>query len=80
VTVQAGHTVTLDLDVAGATNLTIAGTLSFSRAASSALTLAGGDIIVNAGGTLDMGTASAPLSASSATLILAYGRLSDNTA
>jgi len=51
-----------------------AGTLAFSRVVTSTITMVGGNITVNAGGTLDMGTASTPLSASSATLILAYGQ------
>src|SRR6185436_11055439 len=47
--------------------------LRASRVASSTFTLVGGNLTVATGGTLDLGNASTPLSASSATLILAYG-------
>ena len=73
VTIAAGTTVTLDISSATASSTTINGDLQFSRTASSTFTIVGGSVSVNAGGTLDMGTAASPINASSATLILAYG-------
>ena len=74
VNVVVGTTVTLDIPTAVASTTTISGQLSFSRVASSTLTIVGGNVNVNAGGTLDMGTTASPINASSATLILAYGQ------
>ena len=38
----------------------------------------GGNLNVNAGGTLDLGTQTSPINVSSATLILAYGQAGEN--
>ena len=73
VVIAAGTTVMVDISSATASSTTINGDLQFSRTNSSTFTVIGGSVSVNAGGTLDMGTASSPLSISSATLILAYG-------
>ncbi len=48
-------------------------TLSFSRVIPSTLTLVGGNVNVNPGGTLDMGTSGSPIAAVNATLILSSG-------
>ncbi|MBI4056033.1 MAG: Ig-like domain-containing protein [Elusimicrobia bacterium] len=74
VTIQSGHTVTIDIQTASARSLIINGTLSSSRVASSSLTMVGGDITVNSGGTLDMGTQGSPIPSNvQAYLVLAYG-------
>lgn len=76
VTISVSNTVTIDTGTAIASTTTINGTLSFSRVVNSTLTLVGGNIAVNSGGTLDMGTAGSPVpQSSSATLVLAYGTL-----
>ena len=66
----------VNLDVAAATARSIAlyGTLYFSRTSSSTLTMTGGDITVQNGGVLDMGTSVSSITAScKATLVLARG-------
>ena len=73
VVIASGTTVTLDSGLATASTTTINGYLQASRVANSTLTVVGGNIYVNSGGTLDMGTSASPINASSATLILAYG-------
>jgi hypothetical protein len=74
VTIAAAHTVTIDTPVATSSGTTINGILTFSRVTSSTLTIVSGDLTVASGGWLDMGTEANPIpSASSATLILAYG-------
>lgn len=73
VVIRAGDTVTVDLSSATASTMTVNGTLSFSRTVSSTMTIVGGNVTVSAGGWLDMGSPSVPISQSSATLILAYG-------
>ena len=74
VTILAGHTVTVDISTATASITTINGTLTFDRVLSSTLTMVGGDMNVNAGGTLDMGTEASPIPAGVfAHLVLAYG-------
>ncbi|MBI4056003.1 MAG: right-handed parallel beta-helix repeat-containing protein [Elusimicrobia bacterium] len=74
VTINSGHVVTVDTLNATASTTTINGTLSFSRVVSSSLTLVGGDISVNGGGTLDMGTEAEPIPGGvNATLVLALG-------
>jgi len=73
VNIVTATTVTVDTSAMASTT-TITGQLSFSRIVNSTFTLVGGNLNVNAGGTLDLGTASSPLTASSATLILAYGQ------
>jgi len=73
VTVAAGHTVTLNTyAAAGAT--AINGTLAYSRASSATFTLTGGNLTVNPGGTLDLGTEASPIpEAVKATLLLSSG-------
>lgn len=74
VLISAGHVVTVDITTATASTTTINGTLSFSRVVHSSLTLVGGNIEVNPGGLLDMGTAASPIQAGvNAHLVLAYG-------
>ena len=73
VNIVVGTTVTVDTGGSIASTTTIIGQLSFSRVANSSLTIVGGNVNVNPGGTLDMGTQSSPINASSATLVLAYG-------
>ncbi len=75
VTIVAGSTVTVDTTVAVSSAMAVNGTLKFSRVTSSTLTMVGGDLNVNPGGTLDMGTSSTDAIPSSvkATLLLAYG-------
>ena len=68
----AGTTVTVDAGWLASTT-TITGQLSFSRVTNSTMTMVGGNVNVNAGGTLDMGSSNVPINVSSATLILAYG-------
>ena len=74
VIISSWTTVTVDISTATASTTTIYGDLQFSRTNSSTFTVVGGSVSVNAGGTLDMGTAASPINASSATLILAYGQ------
>ncbi|MBI4056524.1 MAG: right-handed parallel beta-helix repeat-containing protein, partial [Elusimicrobia bacterium] len=74
VLIQAGHTITLDTTTATAGRTTLQGTLSFSRISDSRFAMVRGDLIVNPGGVLDMGTELAPISPSlKATLILSSG-------
>ncbi|MBI4425856.1 MAG: right-handed parallel beta-helix repeat-containing protein, partial [Elusimicrobia bacterium] len=74
VTIQAGHTVTVDTPEATASTTAVSGTLAFSRVSGSTFTLAGGNLTVDSGGTLDLGTESSPIPAGvKANLILAYG-------
>jgi hypothetical protein len=77
VTIQPGHTVTVDTTTAQSSALTINGTLSFSRIVSSELTISNGDVTVNPSsppGTLDMGTPASPIPAGvTAVLTLAKG-------
>src|SRR5262249_3010007 len=60
VSIGAGTTVTLDISNATASTTTINGTLSASRVAGSTLTLVAGNLTVNSGGTLDLGTSASP--------------------
>ncbi|MFH2203946.1 MAG: right-handed parallel beta-helix repeat-containing protein [Elusimicrobiota bacterium] len=73
VTIAGGHTVVVDTQSAVASTTTIEGTLKFSRVTHSTLTIVGGDITVEPGGHLDMGTGDDSIDASSASLVLAYG-------
>lgn len=74
VTLQAGHTITVDTTSATCSTLTVRGTLIFSRATHGTLTMVGGNLLVVAGGKLDMGTAASPIPSSvRAHLVLAYG-------
>ncbi|MFH1724222.1 MAG: NosD domain-containing protein, partial [Elusimicrobiota bacterium] len=75
VRIEAGHTVIVDITTATASTTTVHGTLSFSRVAHSSLTLVQGDITVEPGGRLDLGTEASPIPAgTTAHLVLAYGR------
>ncbi|MFH1724028.1 MAG: G8 domain-containing protein, partial [Elusimicrobiota bacterium] len=75
VTITAGHTVSVDITTATASTTTINGTLSFSRVAHGSLTIVGGDVTVEPGGHLDLGTEASPIPAgTTAHLVLAYGR------
>lgn len=74
VTINAGHSITVDSANATASTTTLSGTLAFSTVQSSTLTLAGGDLTVAPGGTLAIGTAASPIPAAyKATLILSSG-------
>ncbi|MFH1725254.1 MAG: fibronectin type III domain-containing protein, partial [Elusimicrobiota bacterium] len=74
-TVSAGHTVTVDRTDAIAAMTTVRGTLSFSRVAHSSLTIVGGDVTVEPGGHLDLGTEASPIPAGvRAHLVLALGQ------
>ena len=73
VVIPVGSTVTVDDSDDTASTITITGRLTFSRVSNSTLTIVGGNAYVNSGGTLDMGSSSLPINASSATLILASG-------
>jgi len=55
------HIVTIDISTATASTTTINGTLKFNRSGDNEFTLIAGSISVNAGGTLDMGTAASPI-------------------
>ena len=73
VTVNAGHTVTVDVTDAQASTFTVKGTMSFSRAANSRFTVVLGSMTVNAGGTLDMGNQASPIpQGTTAQLVLAF--------
>ncbi|MBI4056007.1 MAG: right-handed parallel beta-helix repeat-containing protein, partial [Elusimicrobia bacterium] len=72
VTISAGHTVTLNDVSAVARGVTVFGTLRAGREENSQLTLNGGDMVVNPGGWLDMGTEGSPI-ATGAALVLAQG-------
>src|SRR5205807_6459538 len=75
VTIQSPHVVTVDISSATASTTTINGTLQFSSVTNSTLTIVGGNVNVNAGGTLTLGTAASPIPAgTTAYLILAYGQ------
>lgn len=74
VLVSAGSTVTLDVPLAQARSAALDGELSFARSASSSFMLSGGSLMVNSGGTLDMGTEASPIPpAVTATLVLSSG-------
>ncbi len=74
VTISTGHTVTLDVTTATAGGILIHGTLTFSPVKNSSLTVVQGDVIVNPGGSLLIGTADRPIQKTTfAHLILAYG-------
>ncbi len=74
VNILSGHTVTLDTTTAVSSGTTVNGTLSFSRVSNSSLTLSRGDLTVNAGGTLDMGSDASPIPTGiTASLILSSG-------
>ena len=69
----SGTTVTLDTNAVAST-VTITGQLSASRVVSSTLTQTGGNLYVNAGGTLDLGTSVSPIPSSlTSTLNLSLG-------
>ena len=74
VVIAAGTNVTLDISSATASTTTINGTLYFTRIANSSFTVVGGSVSVNAGGTLDMGSSGNPINASTAVLVLAFGK------
>lgn len=60
VTVRNGHTVTVNTPSAAARSVAVnVGTLKFSTATASALSLAAGDVVINNGGTLSLGTPAA---------------------
>lgn len=73
VTVRNGHTVTVNTSSAAARSVAVnVGTLKFSTSTASALSLAVGDVVINNGGTLSLGTPAAPIGAAvTATLVLA---------
>ena len=72
--VISGTTVTLDINTAVASTITITGQLSFKRSGDNELTQTGGNLYVNAGGTLDMGTSGSPItSGTTAYLALSSG-------
>ncbi len=76
VDIRPGDTITIDTLNATSSELdiTINGVLKFSTSVPSALTIVDGDLNVNTGGTLQMGTQADPIpSGITATLILAYG-------
>ena len=74
VIIAGGNTVTVDISTAIASTTTINGTLTFSTVVGSTLTIAGGNITVNSGGSLIMGsTTTPPSSAISMNLYLAAG-------
>lgn len=74
VTIAAGHAVTVDITTATASTTSVQGTLLFSRVVNSSLTIAGGDLAVQPGGTLDIGTEASPIpSGVWAHLVLASG-------
>ncbi|MBI4052399.1 MAG: right-handed parallel beta-helix repeat-containing protein, partial [Elusimicrobia bacterium] len=74
VTIQTGHKVRVDVTNAAASTTTVLGTLEFSRTSYNTLTLSGGNLDVQPGGILDMGTeASSIPSTVKATLVLASG-------
>ena len=72
--VISGTTVTLDINNAVASTITITGQLSFKRSGDNELTQVGGNLYVNAGGTLDMGTQASPITlGTTAYLVLSSG-------
>jgi hypothetical protein len=74
VNIAAGHTVNIATTTAQASTTTIAGILSFDRTVHSSFTLISGDLVVVAGGQLDMGTPASPiLEGTTAHLVLAAG-------
>ncbi|MEK7746209.1 MAG: G8 domain-containing protein, partial [Elusimicrobiota bacterium] len=74
VDIATGTVVTVDGFYATASTIQIYGTLSFSRVSNSSLTLVAGDLVVNPGGHLDMGTEASPIpTAVNSHLILSSG-------
>ena len=74
VVIGAGTKVWVDISTATASTTTINGDLYFSRGQSSTMTVVGGNVYVNAGGTLDLGTAADPIPSGSVTRVtLALG-------
>ena len=72
--VISGTTVALDINNAIASTITITGQLSFKRSGDNELMQTGGNLYVNVGGTLDMGTSGSPiLQGTTAYLILSSG-------
>lgn len=69
VNISPNDVVTVDISSAVASTTTVLGRLSFSRVVPSTLTIVTGDLSVNGGGILDMGTGASPI-LSSATLVL----------
>ena len=61
VVIGAGTKVWVDISTATASTTTINGDLYFSRSQSSTMTVVGGNVYVQPGGTLDMGTAADPI-------------------
>ena len=75
VTIGSGHTVTVDTLAATASTTTVQGTLKFSRVGQSSFTVVQGDLTVEAGGHLDMGTEADPIpTGTTAHLVLALGQ------
>ena len=73
VNIVVGTTVTVDTSAMASTT-TITGNLVFSRTVNSTMTIVGGNVNVNAGGTLDLGTSGSPIPSSlTSTLILSSG-------
>lgn len=74
VTIRSGDTITLDITTAAASTTTVNGSLIFSLVSDSSLTLSGGNIVVDEGGSLLMGTSAQPMPAGIlAHLVLASG-------
>src|SRR5258708_4458277 len=74
VTIRATDVITVDTTTAIASTTTINGTLQFSTVANSSLTIVGGNVNVNSGGTLTLGTAATPIQpGTTAYLILSSG-------
>ncbi|MEK9146154.1 MAG: right-handed parallel beta-helix repeat-containing protein, partial [Elusimicrobiota bacterium] len=74
VDIATGTTVTVESFYATASTVNVYGTLSFSRVSNSSLTLVAGDLLINPGGHLDMGTESSPIPTGvNAQLILSSG-------
>ena len=69
VTIRPADVVTVDTN-AQASTTTINGTLSFSRVSNSTLTIAGGNVNVNPGGTLNMGTSGSPIPSSLISILI----------
>ena len=76
VSIAGGTTVTVDISSAAASTITVTGMLQFGTVANSSLTVTGGNVYVNPGGWLALGTPANPIPAgSTATLTLAYGNI-----